>query len=575
LEPINTILAPDFQAIFESAPSPFLVLDAGREFRIVAVSDAYLKATMTERDSIIGRPLFDVFPDNPDETGATGASNLRTSLQRVIRDKVPDAMAVQKYDIRRPESDGGEFEERYWSPVNTPVLEEGRVAYIIHRVDDVTEYVRLKQLGSQQQKLNEELQSRAGQMESEIYRRSHQIQETNARLAQLNEELRQSEEIFRLIAVSAKEYAIFLLDPQGLVKTWTPSAERIKGYSASEVIGKHFSIFYPEEDIQRGKPQEELRIAVEQGQYSEEGWRIRRNGPKFWASVLITCVRDGQGKHIGFSKITRDLTDRKQAEDAIAALNESLRLQNEQLIAANREMEAFSYSVSHDLRAPLRSLDGFSQVLLEDYADKLDDEGRDHLQRVRAASQRMGQLIDDLLNLSRTGRAEMNRVPTNLTQMAQDVIQELKNADPGRQVEFVVVDGITADGDPHLLRAALTNLLGNAWKFTARRPGARIEFGQNKRDGQLVYFIADNGAGFDMNYAAKMFGAFQRLHAASDFPGSGIGLAIVQRIIHRHGGRVWAQGEVDRGATFFFTLAPGPQSAPKPQVSKEVNAHAR
>jgi light-regulated signal transduction histidine kinase (bacteriophytochrome) len=217
-------------------------------------------------------------------------------------------------------------------------------------------------------------------------------------------------------------------------------------------------------------------------------------------------------------------------------------------------LEAFAYSVSHDLRAPLRHIDGFSQILLEDYTGKLDDEGRRHLQRVREASQQMAQLIDDLLNLSRVTRAEMRRETVDLSRMAEIVAESLKRMQSDRKAEFVIEKGLTAEGDERLVRVVLDNLMGNAWKYTGKRPQARIEFGRTNHDSRSAYFVRDNGAGFDMAYAHKLFGAFQRLHSVSEFPGTGIGLATVQRIVHRHGGQVWAEGAVDKGATFYFTL---------------------
>jgi signal transduction histidine kinase len=225
-----------------------------------------------------------------------------------------------------------------------------------------------------------------------------------------------------------------------------------------------------------------------------------------------------------------------------------------ELEAANRELEAFAYSVSHDLRAPLRAIDGFSRAIEEDQAHRLDDEGKEHFERVRAAAAKMGQLIDALLNLSRMTRVKMNRVPVDLSRIAQAFADELKKAGPERKAEFVIAKGMTVTGDPPMLRAAVDNLLENAWKFTAKRETAHIEFGVDQRDGKDVYFVRDNGAGFDMSYASKLFGAFQRLHASDDFPGMGIGLATVQRIICRHGGRIWAEGEPGKGATFYFTV---------------------
>jgi len=225
-----------------------------------------------------------------------------------------------------------------------------------------------------------------------------------------------------------------------------------------------------------------------------------------------------------------------------------------QLEEANKELGAFSYSVSHDLRGPLRSIDGFSQALLEDYVEQLDAQGQNYLHRVRAASQRMAQLIDDLLMLSRMSREEVQREMVDLSALARSIVAELTDADAQRRVEACVSEGVSATGDPRLLRVVLENLLRNAWKFTGKHDSARIEFGVSQSNGKPVYFVRDDGAGFDMAYMDKLFGAFQRLHAATEFEGTGIGLATVQRIIHRHGGRVWAEAEVGKGATFHFTL---------------------
>lgn len=222
--------------------------------------------------------------------------------------------------------------------------------------------------------------------------------------------------------------------------------------------------------------------------------------------------------------------------------------------AANRELEAFSYSVAHDLRAPLRSIDGFSQAVLEDCAEALDDTGKRHLGYVREAAQDMAALIDGLLSLSRVTRSELRREPIDLAGLARSVLAQLQRTAPGRVVETVVAENMTAHGDARLLRSVLENLLGNAWKFTRNRAAATIEVGSRKHNGECIYFVRDNGAGFDMAYADKLFGAFQRLHSAAEFEGTGIGLATVQRIVKRHGGRIWAESEVGRGATFFFTL---------------------
>jgi signal transduction histidine kinase len=225
-----------------------------------------------------------------------------------------------------------------------------------------------------------------------------------------------------------------------------------------------------------------------------------------------------------------------------------------QLQAANQELEAFSYSVSHDLRSPLRSIDGFSKALLEDYQNRLDEQGRDFLHRIRTASQHMGDLIDDMLRLSRVTRNEIQYEMVDLGEVAREIASELEHKEPGRNVEFVVQEGLVVNGDRKLLRIMMENLMANAWKFTGKHPEARIEFGTTTQDNEKVYFVRDDGAGFDMAYKNKLFAPFQRLHSHDEFPGTGIGTAIVQRIIRKHGGKVWAIAEVEKGATFYFSL---------------------
>ena len=484
-----------------------------------------------------------------------------------------------------------------------------------------------------------------------------------------------SEQRLRLLVESVRDYAIFLLDAAGNVASWNRGAQQIKGYAADEIVGRHFSCFYVPEAVAAGLPERALRAAVETGRFEEENWRVRKDGSRFWADVVITPVRDAHGAVIGFAKVTRDLTERQRAAEALrdseerfrtlavtandaivsadsrghityfnpgaerifgyspAEVNgapltvlmperfqeahraglaryaatgearvvgrtlelmgrrrdgtefplelslasgkgggnfaftgiirditerkradETLRRHTAQLEAANAELDAFAYSVSHDLRAPLRSIDGFSQAVLEDYADRLDPQGVDYLRRVRAATQRMAALIDDLLNLARVSRSPMTIGAVDVSALAADLAAELANADAARRVELVIAPGLVARADAGLMRVVLQNLLGNAWKFTSRRPDARIEVGSVSVDGERAYYVRDNGAGFDMAYAANLFGAFQRLHGTAEFPGTGVGLATVQRIIHRHGGRVWAEAAIDRGATFYFTL---------------------
>ena len=400
----GTVAPPDYRLLFETAPGPYLILTP--DLTIVAVNAAYLTATMTKREEIVGHGLFEVFPDNPDDPAATGVRNLRTSLDRVRERRAPDTMAVQKYDIRRPESAGGGFEERYWSPTNVPVFDaQGKLVYIIHHVEDVTEFVRLKRLDGERHRLTAELRSRAEKMDAEVYARAQEVAETGRLLEQ-----------------------------------------------------------------------------------------------------------------------------------------------------ANAELESFSYSVSHDLRAPLRAINGFSLALLEDYGTTLPPDGQALLARVRENTKRLAQLIDDLLVFSRLGRKPLEMGPVDLASLTQSVVEEQRQADSKRAIEVVVHSLPATLGDAGLLRQALSNLIENAFKFTRRQPKARIEIGSRVEGAETVYYVRDNGAGFDMKYATKLFGVFQRLHGESDFDGTGVGLALVQRIVHRHGGRVWAQAAVDQGATFYFTL---------------------
>ncbi|WP_162909656.1 PAS domain-containing sensor histidine kinase [Aggregatilinea lenta] len=282
------------------------------------------------------------------------------------------------------------------------------------------------------------------------------------------------------------------------------------------------------------------------------------NDTRAYRRASAAPLTNSSGDIVGAVAVVHDITEQVKAEEAIQSLNAELeqrvRERTAQLSAVNHELEAFSYSVSHDLRTPLRAIDGFSHALLEDYGDILDQDAHYYLERIRIASQRLGQLIDDLLKLSRLTRSDIQRTPTNLSEIARSALDELHEAHPEREVQMVIQPDVVVEADAHLLRVAMDNLLNNAWKFTARIPNARIEFGTLDYEDERVYYVRDNGAGFDMTYADKLFGAFQRLHSATEFEGTGIGLATVQRIIHRHRGRIWSQGVVNEGATFYFTL---------------------
>jgi light-regulated signal transduction histidine kinase (bacteriophytochrome) len=271
---------------------------------------------------------------------------------------------------------------------------------------------------------------------------------------------------------------------------------------------------------------------------------------------------DAHGNPLAILVINHDITQRKQYQQQLEQGSQEISRANAALVEANKELESFSYSVSHDLRAPLRSIDGFSCMLLENFSGTLDDTCKDYLDRIRAATRRMGVLIDDLLTLSRVTRGAFQLQPVDLSALALSITSDLKRAEPGRQVDLQIEDGLTAVADPGLLRVVLENLFSNAWKFTSKLPFAHIKFGKLDLNGTPTYFVRDNGAGFDSASADRLFEAFQRLHSVTDFPGTGVGLATVQRIVHRHGGQIWAEGAPNQGAAFYFTLAESPPNGP-------------
>ena len=389
--------AAQLNSLFESLPGLYLVVTP--DLNIVAASDAYLKATLTTREGILGRNILEILPDNPDDPG-TAVANVRASMDRVVRNAAPDTMAIQKQDVRRHD---GVFEERYWSPINSPVFGADReIEFIVHRVEEVTEFM----LHRPQPAANTvQLSAQVQQMAAEIFQSSQKLQATN-----------------------------------------------------------------------------------------------------------------------------------KQLEDA------------------NRELEAFSYSVSHDLRAPLRAINGFAGIVMKEFASELPAAAHPYLLRICNGGKQMGLLIDALLAFSRLSRQPLQRQQIDTGNLVQSVLDDLAPNHEGRRVEIQMAPLPDCWGDGALLKQVWVNLISNAIKYTQRRELARIEIGSILRDGEHVYFIRDNGTGFDMKYAHKLFGVFQRLHLVEDFGGTGVGLAIVQRIVNRHVGRVWAEAEQDRGATFWFTL---------------------
>ncbi|HEY1786581.1 MAG TPA: PAS domain S-box protein [Verrucomicrobiae bacterium] len=501
------------------------------------------------------------------------------------------------------------------------------------------------------------------------------------RRAQAESALQQNEERFRLMISTIRDYSVLRLDPDGRVASWNEGAQRIKGYAADEIIGQHFSKFYPPETVESGTPQRLLAAAAENGHSEDIGWRLRKDGSLFWAHVTIARIRNSTGKLLGFVEVTRDLTELKRAEevreerdryfdlsrelicvlgfdgflktinpawkwtlgfsneemmsrpfvdlvhpddqaatdaeaeklkeggetiyfenrlrckdntwrwfawsaraaipqkviygtgrditerkmgqDKIEKLNADLQIHSRQLEEANKELEAFSYSVSHDLRAPLRHIDGFVKMLAKQSAPQLDDRGKRYLDIIADSAHRMGALIDDLLVFSRMSRAELRCDRVSTDSLVHEAVDGLQTDINGRRINWKIDALPEVNADPAMLQQVWVNLISNAVKYTRPRDPAKIEIGcADSGNGEFVFFVHDNGVGFDMQYAHKLFGVFQRLHRAEEFEGTGIGLANVSRIVHRHGGRVWAEGRPDAGATFYFSL---------PKSSTETN----
>ena len=368
--------------------------------------------------------------------------------------------------------------------------------------------------------------------------------------------LEESEAAFRTLAELVPQL-VWICNPDGLNVYFNQRWVDYTGLTLEESYGRGWNTPFHPEDKQPAW--NAWNHAVESGGTYRIECRLRRaDGAYRWFLIRGVPSRDATGRIGKWFGTCTDIEDLKRAEEEVRIANAELEQRvadrTMQLEATNRELESFAYSVSHDLRAPLRAMDGFSAALLSLYHDRFDDQGRHYLERIQQASQRMGQLIGDLLDLSRITRRPFEPQRVDLSAMAREIAAELQAQEPGRRAAFVIAANLSVEGDPHLLRVALENLLNNAWKFTGLRSLARIEVGALSQGAERVFFVCDNGAGFDMAYADKLFGPFQRLHAMQEFPGTGIGLATVQRIVNRHGGRIWAQAAVDQGATFCFTL---------------------
>ncbi len=369
-----------------------------------------------------------------------------------------------------------------------------------------------------------------------------ELQTLRRRVAELRsghaEDRRSAEQTLEHWVAAVMDYAILLLDPQGHITSWNAGAERLKGYRAEEIIGQHFSRFYPQDAIDRGWPQRELEVALAEGRFEDEGWRVRKDGSRFWANVVITALRDGGGSPRGFLKITRDLTERKQAEEDLAR--------------SNRDLEQFAYVASHDLQEPLRAVSGCVQVLQRRYKGQLDGRADELIAHTVDGVSRMQALISDLLAFSRIARGKAFE-PTDSAAALGVALANVEVA--VREAGAVVTHGPlpVVRADPGQLAQLFQNLVGNAVKFLGPSP-PRVHVGAERHDGHWFFSVKDNGIGISPEYFERIFTVFQRLHTRDEYPGTGIGLAMCKRIVERHGGRIWLESEPGKGSTFFFTV---------------------
>ncbi|WP_291009989.1 PAS domain S-box protein [Hydrogenophaga sp.] len=386
--------------------------------------------------------------------------------------------------------------------------------------------------------------------------------ELEVRIRERSAELLESEQRFRLMVDNLREYSVFFLDAGGQITDWTDSAQRMDGFSPTEMLGQHYGVLFEIEHPGGGRDQAEklLRLAASRGQHEVNTWHQRKDGSTYWAHSLLIALRDDDGELRGFAKINRDMSDTKRLDDLMRNINDELENRvaerTEQLLAANKDLESFSYSVSHDLRSPLRHISSFVSLLQEHLGEASDEVTSRYLGTIGNSARHMSQLIDGLLAFSRLGRAAVNITPVDFNLLVGTVVAQLAHDTEGRVVDWVVAPDLpVVQGDALLLREIWANLLGNAFKYSRPRERARIEVGWSVDPAVgYTFFVRDNGVGFDTKYSHKLFGVFQRLHRATEFEGTGIGLALARRIVERHGGSIWAESQPGEGSVFYFSL---------------------
>ena len=498
------------RGIVEAVRHPLLVLDS--EMRVVAANSAFYRTYELDSSNTIGHDLF--------ELGA-GRWN-HPDFRRLLGGVIPRNATFKDHEI----------------VCDVPGLGQRLMIFDAHRVlrDDGKPMVLLAMEDDTERR---EIHSELGLLNAELERRVVEMGVTDRELARFVEATRQQTQLHSDAQIEALEQKA--RDLADFVESLRNQTQLKSDTEIASLVQKalDLAVF-----VETARTETQLRSEFE------------ISALELQARDLAVSVENVREKTLRQSRF--QIAALGKSEQATSRLNEELERRvterTMQLETTNRELEAFSFSVSHDLRSPLRAMDGFSQELLTSYADQLDDQGQHYLRRIRSGTQRMGQLIDELLKLSRMSRDEMRREQIDLSALAETVSAEIREREPERNVRFTAQQGLTAECDPHLIRVVLENLLGNAWKFTAKKTEATITFQRIEVEGRSAFVVRDDGAGFNMAYSKKLFGAFQRLHSDREFPGTGIGLATVQRVIRRHGGEIWADGAVDRGAAFCFTL---------------------